>query len=544
MRSRRTRQLAAIMAVGCLTPVVAEVPHEMVKVAFEQHEIALGTAKRQTILTGFFLGGGMADVAVVSVDENGDRRLRIYEFRGGSWDPEIEATLRPEVLFVDTGSIGGRDRLITYENGRLNWFDPDSATERALVEVGASYRAADEGEIPHVDITRDLNRDGRDDVIMPSVDGFWISTQRSDGSFTDAIKLGPAEPFAQSPVGTLDVDEPASDARRTYGDVGITAATLPVYLSRVHRIDHDLDGRIDLVFWNGDHFDVYHQGENGQFDQMAETFTVDVPFDSDGVYSYLFEFSGDGPLSVIFGLRKKTERTVLHSFRDLNGDRVADLMTLTLAGRGVAKQRSVYEVHFGASTSDGIRFATDVSTTIHPGGRAGGMLPWGYASEWFEDLDGDGRVEIIYGYVRVGFGGMMRTLFGKSVPMNLELYRNREGSYPVRPTTARKLRRFAPFAGFGNIFFPPVLIGDVNGDGRADLLVGKSPAELHVFSGLTGPDLLARKPQKMAVSLPYDERKSWLSDLNGDGKQDLLVHHGPTAKAPGEPHRLTTLIAR
>ena len=50
----------------------------------------------------------MAELAVVHIDENGDRRLRIYAFGDGTWGPVLDATLRPEVLFVDVANIGGR----------------------------------------------------------------------------------------------------------------------------------------------------------------------------------------------------------------------------------------------------------------------------------------------------------------------------------------------------------------------------------------------------------------------------------------------------
>ena len=66
------------------------------------------------------------------------------------------------------------------------------------------------------------------------------------------------------------------------------------------------------------------------------------------------------------------------------------------------------------------------------------------------------------------------------------------------------------------------------------MLVGKSREELHVFLGEPGPDLLARQPQKVAVTSPADERNSWLVDLNRDGKQDLLMHH-PSTTEPGLP---------
>ncbi len=525
---------------GGSTPVAGETADDL----FEQYEVVTGPAKHQTVLPGFFLGGATAELAVARVDEHGDRRLEMYAMDGGAWVPVLEAELRPEVLFVDVADVGGRDRLITYESGRLNWFDPDSATERALVEIAASYRATDRGRIPHIDITRDVNRDGRDDLVMPDVDGFWISTQSADGSFTVPVKLGPPEPFRDETVGVLDFEESGLEKSSTYGEVGITAETIPVYLSRVHEMDYDRDGSSDLVFWNEDHFEVYRQDERGLFDPVAETFTTDVPFDSEGAYSRALEYRDQGVFSAIFGVGEKTERTVLHSLRDLNGDGVGDLVTLTLAGRSITRQRSLYEVHFGTPTPGGTAFARDVGATIQPRGKAGAMQPWGYSSQRFEDFDGDGRVELLLRDVRVGIGGMMRALVGNSVPIDLEIYRSDAGAYADEPTTVRKIRRFAPFAGLGNVFLPPVATGDVNGDGRSDLVTGQSPQELYVFLGVPGPELFERRPRKVAVALPSDERDTRLVDLNRDGKKDVLIHRAPSRRAPGEPHRLTTLIAR
>jgi len=557
-RSIRIQQLAALMVAGSLAPAIAEVAHEMPPWSFDQHEIALGSAKHLTVLTGFFLGGALSDLAVLNVDEGDDCRLRIFamdnggdgaDLGHGTWTQRLGANLGPEVSFVDVANIAGRDRLITFERGRLNWFDPESATQRALVEVPTNYKATHDlegspnqpgSEIPPVDITRDLNHDGRDDLVMPDVDGFWISTQLSDGSFADAVRVGPREPFADESTGKLD----ASEGSDKYRDTGITAATIPVYLSRVHEMDYDLDGLSDLVFWNEDHFEVYLQDETGLFDPIAKTFTVNVPFDSDGTYSRMFDFTDKGMFSLLFGLNKKTKRTVLHSFHDLNGDRIADLVTLTLAGRSILRQRSVYEAHFGSAGPDGVVFARHADTAIHPRSKAGGMQPWGYASQRFEDLDGDGQLEIMFRGVKVGGGGMIRALVGNSVPIDLEFSRMEDGIYPDKPTSKRKIRRFAPFAGLGNVFFPPVLMGDVNGDGRADLLLGQNPDELHIFFGAPGPELLVRKPQKVAVSVPPDERNTWLVDLNKDGKQDLLLHQTPTGHEPDKPHRVTMLVAR
>ena len=158
---------------------------------FDQYEVGTGTAKHQTVLTGFFLGGAIAEIAVASVDENSARYLRIYAFNDDIWEQRLNVPLRPEVLFIDVTNIGGRDRLITYDQDSLNWFDPDAAVEHTLVEVTTNYNAPDEAGIFHVDITHDVNGDARDDLIMPDIDGFWIATQfeerlvhRSDKTWT------------------------------------------------------------------------------------------------------------------------------------------------------------------------------------------------------------------------------------------------------------------------------------------------------------------------------------------------------------------------
>ena len=540
------RSLSSILVFGVFLSGCSGLPAKEVEprtqaaaqVTFERYEVVTGSAQRQTILTGFLLGGASAELAeiaefaVVHIDENDARRLRIYAFGDDTWAPKLDTTLRPEVVFVDVANIGGRDRLITYEPGRLNWFDANSATERALVPVNINYQGSTEGEVPHVDITRDLNHD---DLVVPDVDGFWISIQLSNGSFTDVVKLGPPEPF-------LDEIAAGFDDTRSYGEVGVSALTIPWYLSRVHEMDYDQDGRSDLAFWNEDHFEVHHQDTRGLFDPMAETFPAGVPFDSAGAYSLMFGFSDESTFSLVFGFRENTARTVLHSLRDLNGDRVADLVTHRLEGRSLMRQRSLYEVHFGTPTPDGTLFARDVSTAIQPQGKRGGLQPWGYSSQLFQDFDGDGQGDIVLREVNVGIGGIVRALLANSVSMDLEFYRFEDGIYPDKPTTTRRIRpALRPFSGREAIFFPAALMGDVNGDGRSDLLVAKRREELHVFFGVPGPDLFDRQPQKLAVGLPQDqERNMWLVDLNTDGKQDLFMHHPSTT----EPHRVTMLIAR
>ena len=52
----------------------------------------------------------MKELAVVSCDENEQRRLRIYAFGDGMWIPRVDVPLRPEALLVQDAP-GGRLRI-------------------------------------------------------------------------------------------------------------------------------------------------------------------------------------------------------------------------------------------------------------------------------------------------------------------------------------------------------------------------------------------------------------------------------------------------
>ena len=544
-RSRSCIRILVVCLAGCATftgdalgPEQAAAPF-----TFDQYEVVTGSAERQSVLTGFLLGGAMAELAVMHIDEYGQRRVRIYAFGAGGWVPSIDATLGPDVVFVDVANIAGCDRLVTYGRGRLNWFDPVSSTERALVTVTSSFTPPRKDEIPHVDLTRDVNDDDRDDLVVPDVDGFWVFVQMERGAFADPVKIGP--PTNMSGI---------------YGADGYRYD--PWSQSHVHTIDYDRDGRGDLVFWNEDHFVVHHQDERGLFAPVAETFTTEVVFDSDEISSLAV---GD-----------MTGR-VLHSLTDLNGDGVSDLVVFSLDGTSISSKHSTYEVSFGAPTPDGgIVFAQGVDITFRSDDSIQLRMDRG-------DFDRDGQVDLMFTTIAVedltsSPWKRWKGFWGDDIWLNLEFYRMDRGRYPDTPDTTRRIQLdgtpsprepgWAPLdivlrggthenratqESWPRAFNRTVLIGDVTGDGRSDLLLEHTFRELRVSVGVPGPDLFAQRPQEVEVAMPNDEEYTWLVDLNNDGRQDVLMHQpftsrdrgGAPTQPPGtESHRVTMLIAR
>ncbi|MXW04760.1 MAG: VCBS repeat-containing protein [Gemmatimonadetes bacterium] len=560
--------------------------------AFDRHEINIGPAVRQTVLTGFLLGGEVADLAVVKVDEDGGRRLRVYALEeepddggpgmaearssppaDGTWALRMDTRLRSGVTFVDVARIGDLDRLITGEPGRLNVWDPDSGTEHELVSVAnatAGFQAPREGEVPHVDVTRDANGDGRIDLVVPGDSGFQVYVQLESGTFADPVVVG--HPPGLDPI--LGADGYRYD---------------PWSVSRIHEFDFNGDGRIDLVSWNGDHFEAQVQDSQGLFGPQPLTFTTDVRFDTDEVTA--------------LAVGEMTGRA-LHSFDDLNGDSIADMVVYVLEGARIKDKRSAYEVHFGAHGVDGaggpggtlgtgdsgsgargpdargpgspIRFASMPDVTIQTENQVQLVMER-------RDLDGDGEGDLIVTsienkYLEGSLFKRIKGFMGDDVWLNLDFYHVRDGRIPDRATVMRRIQldgapsprepgwvpldvvlqggkhaRRRDREQYSRAFNKNLFIGDVTGNGRADLLIEWTHRELHVYEGIPGPGLFADVPRKVAIELPNDEEFAWMTDLNRDGRQDIVMHHpftkrdahGAPMELPGsESQRVTLLIAR
>ena len=234
-------------------------------------------------------------------------------------------------------------------------------------------------------------------------------------------------------------------------------------------------------------------------------------------------------------------------------------MVFSLEGRNISARRSAFEVHFGARTpGGGTAFAPEVGARIE----SDGNIQLGMDRH---DFDGDGRVDLMFTAIESRFlesslWKRIKGFMGDDVVLNLEFYRAGDRLFPDKPDAirrialdgvpshrepgwvsldillrggtheSRKRQKAWPRA-----FNRTLLIGDVTGDRRSDLLIEPEFRELHLFAGVPGPDLFARRPRKVAVSL-HDGEYAWLADLDRDGRQDILVHHPFTLRdAHGAP---------
>jgi hypothetical protein len=95
----------------------------------------------------------------------------------------------------------------------------------------------------------------------------------------------------------------------------------------------------------------------------------------------------------------------------------------------------------------------------------------------------------------------------------------------------------------GDVFLPTVLISDINGDGQEDLVVQDGRDTLEIFHGVSNGKLFERRAKKVSVEMPRDPDLVESLDLNGDGKQDLLIRLEPE-EDDNNTHRLKVLVSK
>jgi len=214
----------------------------------------------------------------------------------------------------------------------------------------------------------------------------------------------------------------------------------------------------------------------------------------DGSILYTYSDPSPDPFAIAFGVS-------VSGAGDVDGDGHADLIVGARAyfnvGDGFA------QVFSGADGSSLYTFSE------------GGQGTFGYSVSGAGDVNGDGRADLIVGAFGYGDDGLAR------------VYSGVDGSI---------LYSFTGVSAGDDLGFSVSGAGDVNGDGRADLIAGAPAADNNgadsgsalVFSGMDGSVLYTFNGDK--ANDRFGTSVSDAGDVNGDGYADLIV--GTNASSP------------
>jgi hypothetical protein len=428
-------------------------------------------------------GDGAVDVVVSAADPKRPfaRSLSAFRARAGAPflasapDPVLELT--PDVVAWASGDVDpapGEELLLFSARGAFAWRTAEKAEKRfaRLFELDFLWQLPDEERCwAFPSALCDLDGDGRLDLVLPEPEGYAVALQARAGAaglaavqhlrlpedvFAVESLRGRAQSQAQAREGDRDArrvelrfgDE--SDARPPRALVSVSERTPAAQL-----LDFDADKRVDVLAQGATKLYVWMQAADGSFPAApSRSFPLPVPVDRerelDASYSsHALDTAGDGRADVAVFAGDKRSSDV----------RTQLLLFVQGAGRGDAQQSPEAPL-FGAKNRP--------QQLLVLGGFVAGAS--------FGDLDGDKRPDLFVRTVRPDLIDQLRSASTETIDADVYVYRNENGLFAKRPDLSWRVN--IPIKDFDLTL---AFIGDVDGDGRSDLLVRDRPERLRVL---------------------------------------------------------------
>ena len=441
------------------------------------------------VIAGNFLPYPDKELLTFSLDENKNRWLMIY-----GYDVILQKYIVMDKTVIpksfhsfDIGqskqvlATKGLQKIYFISSSGLYEYQQGQFTQRAAIK--SLYLDPEADYLRRGEFIHDLNNDSFDDAIVTNFSEVTLLMGGENNQF-----------FRQ----LLPIKPQMSVEQKT---ISYTPVTL-------FFADVNFDNRIDIARVRKGEIRVYLQLENGQFNETADTISVNASISSMEWWTKRDE-SGE-QLD-----QSNLESRMLDALRDLNGDGMADMVVKYTKASGVLDRANDYEVYLGTKHQGRLVFAKEPSSVIRADGVLSGLN--------FTDIDNDDIPEVLLVGFDIGLTQIVGALVSGSIDQDVYMFKmNDANSYARKPNFRREVGLNFSLSS-GQTGTPVVKLGDVNGDGLKDLLLSSGENKLRIYYGKADSKIFTKRSVSYKTYLPSDGDVVTVNDLNYDGKDDLLV---------------------
>jgi hypothetical protein len=383
--------------------------------------------------------------------------------------------------FFDQAKIAGHSggQLVSLTTEGVAHYQPADKRWRKLVTSSSLYRVVDTKRLRRLEFSHDLNNDQLTDFLLPDFNGYQLWLQQADGSF------GHYELTIDSQMQAFDED--------------------PTYIARKPWVvDLNLDGRTDIAFAKDDTLQLFLQQADGSFPSQATALALGVGLTPDNQAQLR---GGDGRSFKGLIINR------LQRLMDVNGDSVVDLVVQQQQYIDAMEQNYSYHIHYGQKGAAGVSFQQKPNQTISTSGVQFDVN--------FVDLDNDKRVDFYTPAAQIGVRSIIRALVAGTANVELQFYKQQaDGSFGSKPVYSQDVTVEISI-GSGQVNMPLATVLK-NAAGVASLVVGDGEDTLRTFAPVAAK-LFSDKSTKQQQPMPKRGMDALVVDLNGDGKEDLVL---------------------
>jgi len=474
---------------------------------FDEFVINAGFRVEQEVLVADLYGDSRRQILIAGRDDAHEQHLAIYSLdsiREPGAKPLVTLNPGPDLIAYDVGRLGDDDALLFIEPGRVLRYSFEDGDFVEFIKIRSIYGQQRSGDINPIDFFRDIDGDGRDDLIVPDTAGYRIRLQKTDGSLGEELLLE------------------ESSRMTVTGDV-VSFESRPLFSG-----DVNFDGLADLGVWRGNTLRVYPQLPDHRYQSKPDIVQLGLGLLSEAEFRALEAAAGSVDQR---GLSQK----IIVSIEDHNGDNLPDILIESTMSMGVFDKRNTLSLHLGRRQGESLVYSEAEDALLASEGLQYGMVT--------TDIDGDGLQDLVVRKVRLSFSRVIRAMISGNVSLRLSFFRmTPDGGYGEEPNYVTRTKVHFSMAS-GQIDIPAVAVADFDGDGLKDLMIQTRPGQLSLSQGIANENLFTDESTNIEVELPRNGDLVASEDVNNDGRADLVMRY---TAADGEQaaHLVRLLIAR
>jgi hypothetical protein len=327
---------------------------------FDEFVINAGFRVEQEVLVADLYGDSRRQILIAGRDDAHEQHLAIYSLdsiREPGAKPLVTLNPGPDLIAYDVGRLGDDDALLFIEPGRVLRYSFEDGDFVEFIKIRSIYGQQRSGDINPIDFFRDIDGDGRDDLIVPDTAGYRIRLQKTDGSLGEELLLE------------------ESSRMTVTGDV-VSFESRPLFSG-----DVNFDGLADLGVWRGNTLRVYPQLPDHRYQSKPDIVQLGLGLLSEAEFRALEAAAGSVDQR---GLSQK----IIVSIEDHNGDNLPDILIESTMSMGVFDKRNTLSLHLGRRQDESLVYNEAEDALLASEGLQYGMVT--------TDIDGDGLQEVFH----------------------------------------------------------------------------------------------------------------------------------------------------